>query len=1024
MARDKQEKIFKPNKEQEKCIKNLKGRYLVLAGPGTGKTTTVVYRIKHMLEQGIDPEKILCLSFSDTAAAEMQKKLDKVLGETDTIMNIYTFHAFCNEIIGQNAEDFELPEGYRVITPPVTKQFIKECIDEYQPEAYRNEKNNPYGYVKSITDKIDEIKHRRVTKSEYFQAIKIHPNWEPARKQLLEDLAELKKQPNPDYKAIDKADCSIKDIEKKIKKANEIWEFYERYKAKMEQENYIDFNDMIEYVLDKFKKSPAFLDKIANKYEYIMVDEYQDTNEAQNELVFDLVKASKSQNIFVVGDDDQIIYSFQGANLETINGFLREFPETQVVVLKENMRSIQPILDVARVISKQDPGRLEVQPEFAKYNISKDLFAKNEDIINKYKDNKVRCIKYNNKEEEFTDIANEIGNLIESDNCPKDDEGNNKLSEIAILCGGHSDLAVFADLLKDRNIPFERKEGQSIFEIKSSLTLFYYMQMLVNPELYADKIFQVLMLKPYSIHPIDFSKIYLRISKDKTFIESMRQINEWEKPEKIKKFLDAYDYLTNYINNETVRNCVMEIGSRTGIFDTFLNEKVNQNENIAGLKKIINEAGDFSETRKGINFADFVDYLTMVLDDKDLDIKTDKPDVALNAVQLTTYYSAKGKEYDYVYMPTLQADLWNASTKSFKPTIPVLPNKDKTDEEWKDYKVADAVKTMYVGMTRARHTLRLSYVATKGKKATYPCPWIIEAKDLMEMQSKDKNDLASFYYQSKEALTKRDYDYKRDFMELIKGFCKNREHSHSSVDTYRGCPRKYFYKYILAFEGRGGISDGANYGSAVHDTCQYLVEQALLPPKKYPSKEDFMAKFDECMDFYPFSSKENEKMYRDRGHNELNEYYKVLIKTKPEDLIGAEVKVEGKIDGINITGRIDKVVKNPDGTVDIYDYKTTNALTLKEVCKGGKYEGYYNQVCLYKYFAQKLNGLNVNEVKLSFPIDSSELSVPVDDDDCKEVFEKFKEYIRQIEGANFEPSYNPDACKYCPYTSFCGMNII
>jgi ATP-dependent exoDNAse (exonuclease V) beta subunit len=372
-----------------------------------------------------------------------------------------------------------------------------------------------------------------------------------------------------------------------------------------------------------------------------------------------------------------------------------------------------------------------------------------------------------------------------------------------------------------------------------------------------------------------------------------------------------------------------------------------------------------------------------------------------------TLHAAKGLEFPVVFIVGLEEGLFPGSRS--------LENQENLEEER---------RLAYVGMTRARHTLRLSYVATKGKKATYPCPWIIEAKDLMEMQSKDKNDLASFYYQSKEALTKRDYDYKRDFMELIKGFCKNREHSHSSVDTYRGCPRKYFYKYILAFEGRGGISDGANYGSAVHDTCQYLVEQVMLPPKKYPSKEDFMAKFDECMDYYPFSSKENEKMYRDRGHNELNEYYKVLIKTKPEDLIGAEVKVEGKIDGINITGRIDKVVKNPDGTVDIYDYKTTNALTLKEVCKGGKYEGYYNQVCLYKYFAQKLNGLNVNEVKLSFPIDSSELSVPVDDDDCKEVFEKFKEYIRQIEGANFEPSYNPDACKYCPYTSFCGMNII
>lgn len=548
--------------------------------------------------------------------------------------------------------------------------------------------------------------------------------------------------------------------------------------------------------------------------------------------------------------------------------------------------------------------------------------------------------------------------------------------------------------------------------------------MLVNPELYADKIFQILMLEPYSIHPIDFSKIYQRISKDKTFIESMRQIDDWEKPDKIKAFLDTYDYLTNYITNETVRNAVMEIGAKTGIFNTFLNKDVNKNENIAGLKKIINEASDFSETRKGISFADFVEYMTMVLDDKELDIKTDKPDIAQNAVQLTTYYSAKGKEYDYVYMPTLQADLWNASSKSFKPTIPVLPNKDKSDDDWREYKIADAVKTMYVGMTRARHTLRLSYVAVKGKKTTNPCPWIIMAKDLMDTQFKDENDIESFYYHSAQALTKRDYDYKRDFIELIKDFCKNGKHSHSSVDTYRGCPRKYFYKYILNFEGRGSISDGANYGRAVHDACQYLVEQAMLPPKKYLSKEDFLAKFNEYMDFYPFSSKENEKLFRDRGNKELDKYYALLVKTNPEDLLGAELKVEGPIDGINITGRIDKVVKNPDGTVNIYDYKTTDALSLKDVCKGGKYESYYNQVCLYKFFAQELKGLNVKEVKLSFPIDSSELSVPVEDEDCKEVFEGFKEYIKQIEEANFEPSFNQDACKYCPYTSFCGMDII
>ena len=1004
---------FQPNKEQEKCIKTIDGRFLVLAGPGTGKTTTVVQRIKYMLEQGKNPEKILCLTFSDAAASEMKTKLNKAMNNIDTPINIYTFHSFCNEIINENTELFELSEDYKLINDTISKQFLKECIDEYNPIGYKNEKNDPYVYLKIIKEKIEEIKRLRLTKEQYIENLNINPNWYPYKKQLEEELIELKSK-NADCKKIEKKLSEIENIDSKILKAKEIWEFFEIYKSKMQKENYIDFNDMIGFVLDKFEKSPAFLDSIANKYDYIMVDEYQDTNESQNEIVFNLVKASKSQNIFVVGDDDQIIYSFQGANLDTIGNFLKEFPNTNVICLKDNMRSTQSILNVARSISKQDARRLEVNPEFEKYKINKDLIAKNEKII--ALDKKVRLRKFQNKEQEFINIVDEIEELVNSKDCPQ------KLSEIAIL-SSHADLAIFADLLKDRNIPFETKYGKSIFQIKSSLTLIYYLKAIVNPQLYSDKLLQVLMLEPFNIHPIDYTKIQEKISNNKTIFESIKENDVWVEKEKINSFIKTYDELKNYIANENVRNIVMEIGSKTGILNYFINEEINKNENILALKKIIDEANDFSKTRKDITITDFVNYLTMVQQDKDLDILIDKPDVVQDAIQLTTYHSSKGKEYDYVYMPTLQSSSWNASRKSFKPTVPVAPNKDKTDEEWKDYKISDAIKTMYVGMTRARHALRLSYLAQNGRKVTPVCPWITEASSLMEFENFEETSFESFVKQSKKSLNKKTYDYKRDFKDLIDKIIEDKYYSHSAISTYRQCPRQYLYEHILNFKSRAEISDAANYGNAIHKTCEYLINNAIKN-KTYISKKEFILKFKEIIEKYPFSDFQTKILYEERGLNELDKFYQKLIETNIDSLFAVEYELKGEIDGIKIKGFIDKIIKNHDGTITIYDYKTSSALDLTQVCPNGKKEEYYIQVCLYKYFIEKLTDFKVKEAYLSFPIDSTSLNIPLEDEEIIRVFEDFKELISKIKTHDFEPKHDKIKCGYCPYKDFCSLEII
>jgi len=1009
---------FKPNAKQQECIDNIDGKYLVLAGPGTGKTFTITRRIKKMLEQGIKPERILCLSYSEAAASQMRNKLIQAFDGIDCGVNIYTYHGFCNEIIGENAEVFELRDNYRVISTPISHQFLKECIDESNPVEYRNSKNDPYVYLKTISDKIAEIKRYRLTKKQYFENIEKHPAWLPAKYALLEQLEEEKSK-NPQIpKNIEKIINKIEELDSNIAKAKEIWEFYELYKSKMESEGYIDFNDMIGLVLDKFESSPAFLDKISQKYDYIMVDEYQDTNDNQNQIVFNLVESN--ENVFVVGDDDQIIFSFQGANLDTIEGFLDRFPDTKVICLEENMRSTQSILDVARVISKQDDRRLEINPKFTHFGINKDLTAKNEKVI--AKDKKVRCTRYQNQEQEFTEIVAEIENLVNSDECPQEN-GVKQLKEIAIISTNHDDLAIFADMLKDKNIQFERKDGRSIFEIKSSITLFYYLQMLVNPEIYSDKILKLLLLPPFKIHPIDYAKIYKRISLDKTFINSMREIQDWQEPEKINKFIELYDSFQTYIATETVRNVVMEVGSKTGIFDYFLNEETNQNDNIAGLKKFVDEATEFSNAHNKISINDFVEYLLMVQNDKDMDIMTDKPDVAMNAIQLTTYHSSKGKEYEYVYMPTMQTRRWESSSKSFKPTIPVSPNKHKTDEDWKLYRLSDRVKTMYVGMTRAKHTLRLSYVAQTGKTAGNLSAWIMEAKDLMEMVNYEEQTAETIIYQAKKALTKRSYDYKRDFVEQVNKKIEGRNYSASVFNVYQACPRKFFYGDILKFDGRLGFADAANYGSAFHIACKFMVEQAMKEGF-YPTKEEFYNKFKESLDMMLLSSFQQREILEGRGKKEVDEYYHHLTDTPVKNLFDAEHELEIEYDGVKFIGYIDKIEKNDDGTYSIIDYKTGTPAKEKAISPDGKHKDYYNQICLYKYYFEKKTGVVVKDLSFVFTVDCSVVTLTPIEEDCEKVVNEFKQTIKNISECEFEPSYNEDACKYCNYKDFCGLEIL
>jgi len=1013
-----------PNKFQQICIDNYQGKYLVLAGPGTGKTFTIVERIKNMLQNGVNPEKILCLTFTDAAASEMKKRIEKELNIISTNVQIYTYHSFCSNIIEEHQQEFEIQTNYKIVTEPISKAFIKECIDEIQPIYFRTEKNDPYFYINTLKRRISAIKQNRLSKEAFFKNLKENPDWEP-EKIRLEEKIEAKKLKGDTRLKTDLG--SLDTITKKINQAIELWQFYELYQEKLNKQRYLDFNDMINLVLDKFEQDSSFLAQIANRFEYIMVDEYQDTNKSQNDIVFNLASALDSQNIFVVGDDDQIIYRFQGAKLDTIQNFLKNFPDTKIICLKENMRSTPSILKASRAVILQDSLSLENSCNFKDIEdkpISKELNAKNKEIT--LKDKPVRFYKYADTIQEQTEIVNEIEALINSTDCPTKDN-QKQLSQIAILTRSNFEAQEYAELLKARNIPYELKDGKDIFSISAVNVLYFYMQFLINPCMYSNRISELLMIPPFKINPKDYETLHKEFSKNKNFIEAIREIKEGLiEPEKVKKFIKDYEYLSEYKSKENIKNTILEIGSKTGIFDYYLNSEINKSENIAGLQKFVDEAVGFGEIYKTSFIEEFNVYLKSIIDDEEK-ILTDKAPVDLNAVQLLTYHSSKGREFEYVYMPNLISEKWESNTKSLKPEIPLDISEYKTDKELKEeIKPSDLIKLMYVAMTRAKHTLRLSYPETINKKPKKATKFLVSIQNMFEKEAQPfEYDENSYWNQMANLLVKKPYDYKKDFLELINAKLNNRSFSPSAINKYLSCPRKYLYEDILNFSAKDGNPNYLSYGSAIHKALEETVK-FIKENKSHPTKEEVVSWFKNELATLPMENYEQRKNFEGRGEKALEKYYCQIINIIPDKLVAFEEKIEYQLeDGTKFIGYIDRIDEDENGNFIIYDYKTGNNKNY-EIALGKSHEDYYNQMAWYKYFYELKTGKKVALTKFVYPEDfeSKNDGITYDEIEITECVEKFKQAIKDIKECKFEASYNKNACAYCSYRDFCEMNIV
>lgn len=1016
--------IIKPNSKQQQAIDILNGQVMLLAGPGTGKTFTVIHRIEKMLADGVEPSSILCLTFSDAAASEMRQRLIKKMGVVASAVDIYTYHSFCNDLIKTYPDKFEMTSGVKLITDAEKISIMKECIDDANLKFFVPSRADRYFFTKNFISYVEKLKTQRVSKDEYMACIDTNPVLMPRYKELESEIYEREQAGNTKNKT---RYNELEKIKTNIEKAKELWTLFELYSTKMINKNLIDFSDMINLVLTSFEEDSQFLSEVSNKYKYFLVDEYQDTNDLQNQIIFNLLDGNDEKNIFVVGDDDQIIYGFQGAKSDNIENFLTKYPNTTVICLEENNRSTQTILDFSNLIVNQDENRLENNLYFKeKYNISKKLTAKNPKII--VKDKKIKRIQFGEILQEFNYIVDDIKTLIESDFAPKTDEDKIDYSQIAIISKKRAELQTFAELLKGKNIPFQIDEGKSIFAIRSTILIYFYIKAMNNYLTSSDKLFGLLLSEPFKIDQQDYNKILeekrlWKKDESSDFITLMRNLNGWKNPEKITKFLETFDYLQDYASSNNLRNTVVEIINRTGLLTYFYKSGKNRSENLAGIRKIISEATDFQNSDSTKNLSDFVKYLDDCFENE-IDINLDKDSVVQNAVQLMTYHGSKGREFEYVYLPNLISSNWEdfRMPGEYKLITEEVPDKDAAQAK----KDSELLKLLFVGITRAKHTLTISFADSNNGKAQQITKYLEPTANYdfdSEQFECSADDLTTEFYRS---VSSDVFDNQKAFKNEIEERVKSVVLSPSRLNDYLSCPRKFFYVKVLGIDVEEADWDGANFGTLIHS----LLERAVKVAKEsaYPTLEEILEKFRLGMDGMKFSSEAKKEKYFKQGQKLLTNYYPYFSQIPISRITDIEFSFYGvDVDGDFITGKIDRIEKNSDGTFELYDYKTGNYSSEKKIAPNEEKQNYFNQLCFYKYAYEKLTGNKVSKVGIIY-VENHEKSVDkyLTDDDMKYIETLIKDTYQNIKALKFNPikEDKQGVCKNCVYKQLCKLDLI
>ncbi|MCX8092687.1 MAG: UvrD-helicase domain-containing protein [Candidatus Goldbacteria bacterium] len=601
------------NENQLKAVKHKDGPLLILAGAGSGKTRVITYRIAYLISvYGISPENILAVTFTNKAAEEMKGRIEKVVGKKAEKIWMSTFHSFGCRILRNHCDKIGYSKNFSIYDEDDRERLVKECMNF----AKISEKQiKPYEVIRKIQD----IKNQLLTPEEFYSY--------------------------------------ANDYNSKL-----VARIYEIYEEKLKFNNAFDFDDLIKKPIELFRIDKEILNKYQEKFKYILIDEYQDINNSQYVLVSTL--AEKYKNICVVGDDDQSIYRFRGADITNILDFEEDYPDATVIRLEQNYRSTKTILKAAHSVISKNKGRKD-----------KELWTENEQgqkIVLTYTEDATK---------EAEAILKEVDRLLRTTDA--------NLKDMSVFYRTNAQSRVIEDCFRRNGIPYKLIGGIQFYgrmEIKDILA---YLRLIVNPnDILSFK--RVINIPPRGIGEASITKLEeYAIENEMSIFDAIKDIqNIPDIKESIKEsfyqFYNMIKGISENRNNMSLTEIVKTILSETRYIDYWKSDaSIKSDERIENVRELVSAISEFEEKRKDATLEDFLNQVALITD-------IDRMDKNANAITLMTIHSAKGLEFDNVFIAGMNEDLF--------------PHKNCIDEPGG---IEEERRLCYVGMTRAKKRLFL-----------------------------------------------------------------------------------------------------------------------------------------------------------------------------------------------------------------------------------------------------------------------------------------------------------------------------